>query len=97
MIVNLCANCCCAVAVEISMVFYYRITYNIFIAIFVFFQIEMAGYMFIFSKYYIITKWGMYVFIDMIGKGQIAQKRPYYCENRFKSEIKVKYKYLVVC
>ncbi len=32
----------------------------------------------------------------MIGKGQIAQKRPYWGENRLKSTIKRKYKYLVV-
>ncbi len=32
----------------------------------------------------------------MIGKGQIAQKRPYWGENRLKSTIKGKYKYLVV-
>ncbi len=32
----------------------------------------------------------------MIGKGQNAQKRPYWGENRLKSKIKGKYKYLVV-
>ncbi len=32
----------------------------------------------------------------MIGEGQIAQKRPYWGENRLKSKIKSKYKYLVV-
>ncbi len=31
----------------------------------------------------------------MIGKGQIAQKRPYWGESRLKSKIKGKYKYLV--
>ncbi len=39
----------------------------------------------------------MYVCIYlMIGKGQIAQKRPYWVENRLKSKIKGNYKYLVV-
>ncbi len=32
----------------------------------------------------------------MIGNGQIAQKRPYWGENRRKGKIKGKYKYLVV-
>ncbi len=32
----------------------------------------------------------------MIGKGQIAQKRPYWGENRLKSKIMGKSKYLVV-
>ncbi len=32
----------------------------------------------------------------MIGKGQIAQKRPYWGENKLKSKINGKYKYLVV-
>ncbi len=32
----------------------------------------------------------------MIGKGQIAQKGPYWGENRLKNTIKGKYKYLVV-
>ncbi len=32
----------------------------------------------------------------MIAKGQIAQNRPYWGENRLKSKIMGKYKYLVV-
>ncbi len=32
----------------------------------------------------------------MIAEGQIAQRRPYWSENRFKSKIQGKYKHLVV-
>ncbi len=36
----------------------------------------------------------MYIYL-MTGKEQIAQQRPYWGENRLKSKIKGKYKYLV--
>ncbi len=46
-----------------------------------------------------ILKWCMRLYVCMylmIGKGQIAQKRPYWGENRLKAKCMGKYNYLVV-